>query len=184
MTDDERSHARLPDDPRWIPTHPFIGSRRNYYLSGADIDTIRLVVPGFQIGQYPWNDIRAFLIARCGITRDEITRTSARELLVMVRAVSNAARPEGERELPGPPRKLQPSRSPAMSLKQFGKALIMDPYRVFKPRALAEWDLKSDNEANTKWTIDYNLLSDPGKERQIEERADLLRDKEKKSSAT
>lgn len=74
--------------------------------------------------------------------------------------------------------------SPALSIKQFGKALIMDPYRVFKPRALAEWELKSDNDANTKWTIDYNLLHDPGKERQIEEHADSLRGKQKKSSAT
>lgn len=60
----------------------------------------------------------------------------------------------------------------------------MEPYRVFKARALAEWDLKSDNDANTKWTIDYNLLHDPGKERQIEDHADSLRGKQKKSSAT
>lgn len=76
------------------------------------------------------------------------------------------------------------SASPGLSIKQFGKALIMDPYRVFKRRALAEWDLKPDNDANTKWTIDYNLLDDPGKERQIEDHADSLRSKQKKNSAT
>ena len=78
----------------------------------------------------------------------------------------------------------QPSRSPAMSIKQLGKALIMDPYRVFKRTAMAQWELKPDKDARNKWTIDYKLLNDPGKQRQIEEHAAFLRNKEKKSSAT
>ncbi len=96
MPDNKRSHARSPDDARWVHTHPFIGSLKNYYLSNSDIDTIRLVLPDFQIGQHPWMEIRAFLIARCGITRDEIRITSVGELLVMVRAMlesKSVARP-------------------------------------------------------------------------------------------
>ena len=71
-----------------------------------------------------------------------------------------------------------------MSIKQLGKALIMDPYRVFKRTAMAQWELKPDKDARNKWTIDYKLLNDPGKQRQIEEHAAFLRNKEKKSSAT
>ncbi len=70
--------------------------------------------------------------------------------------------------------------STALALRQFGKALIMD-YRVFKSRAEAEWDLQADEDLKNRWTIDYNLLGDPGKERQIEEHAASLRDKPKKT---
>lgn len=104
-------------------------------------------------------------------------------LIVHSQTPTTSAEVPAESPAPSPPRKPQPSRSPAMSIKQLGKALIMDPYRVFKPKAMAEWDLKPDKDAHNKWTIDYILLNDPGKQRQIEERAAFLRDKQKKSSA-
>ena len=112
---------------------------------------------------------------------DELAWLSIENVMVLLRNNEPSA---GERKPSNPPRKPHPSRSPGMSIKQFGKALIMDPYRVFKQKAIAEWDLKPDKDAHNKWTIDYILLNDPGKQRQIEERAALLRDKEKKSSAT
>lgn len=58
--------------------------------------------------------------------------------------------------------------SPELSIKQFGKALGMDPYRDFKIKAEKEWGLRAENKARTRWTIDYNLLNDLGKESEIE----------------
>ena len=64
--------------------------------------------------------------------------------------------------------------STALSLLQFGKALVMD-YRAFKAKASDRWDLQPDEDLKNRWTIDYILLDDPGKERQIEEHAAQLR---------
>ncbi len=70
--------------------------------------------------------------------------------------------------------------SPTMALVQFGKALGMDPYRDFRPKAKKKWGLLAENKAATKWTIDYNKLNDSGKEALIDAHARVLQDKREK----
>lgn len=53
----------------------------------------------------------------------------------------------------------QPSRSPAMSLEQFGEALTMDARR-FKTRAETEWDLQREGSSDQLWTVSYKNMDD------------------------
>jgi len=65
-------------------------------------------------------------------------------------------------------------RSPAMSLEQFGEALVLDP-RVFKERAEAEWDLRPDGSSKQRWTVSYSNM-DESTIRQIEDHAEKIRE--------
>ncbi len=65
-------------------------------------------------------------------------------------------------------------RSPAMSLEQFGEALVMEA-RTFKRRAEAEWDLQLYGASRQRWTVGYSNM-DESTIRQIEDHAEKIRE--------
>lgn len=81
-----------PDDRRCMDKYPFkhrgdhgqVGKLRHYWLTRADVETIGLLVPGFEPGK-PWlSKIEAYLLGRCGLDPQHVRDMSVPQVVAVV----------------------------------------------------------------------------------------------------
>ena len=83
-----------PDDPRCMDKYAFkhrgdfaeVGKVRFYWLTPMDVETIGLLVPGFEPGKGWLSKVEAFLLGRCAMNPQHVREMSVPQALAVVRA--------------------------------------------------------------------------------------------------
>ena len=96
-----QTHTGWPADRRCMGKYPFkhhgdfaeVGKVHYYWLTPTDVETIGLLVPGFEPGK-PWvSKVEAFLLGRCAMNPQHVRDMSVPQAVAMIREHASVARP-------------------------------------------------------------------------------------------